>query len=226
MLFQHRPWPEKKENHTSPFVQLQLPAFAELHLLLVFGFQPRTKTWISGFSGFRHWKNSLVSRNCQNASAWMKPHLLGFGFKSGSYIVELKGMKNLVDSLTESLAPRPWKQYGPAAALSALFPAGGMAKGGSVKTSNGSALFPAGGMAKGGSVKTSNGSALFPAGGMAKGGSVKTSNGCGTTRCTSVQIRHLWHVLRNGDLERNHFKVVFQRCHSPMRFWPNQPKIP
>ena len=66
-----------------------------------------------------------------------------------------------------------------------------MAKGGSVKTSNGSALFPAGGMAKGGSVKTSNGSALFPAGGMAKGGSVKTSNGCGTTRCTSVQIRHL-----------------------------------
>ena len=129
-----------------------------------FGFQPRTKTWISGFSGFRHWKNSLVSRNCQNASAWMKPHLLGFGFKSGSYIVELKGMKNLVDSLTESLAPRPWKQYGPAAALSALFPAGGMAKGGSVKTSNGSALFPAGGMAKGGSVKTSNGSALFSCG--------------------------------------------------------------
>ena len=41
-------------------------------------------------------------------------------------------MKNLVDSLTASLAPRPWDQDGPAAALSALsaasiLPAGGMA---------------------------------------------------------------------------------------------------
>ena len=40
-------------------------------------------------------------------------------------------MKNLVDSLTASLAPRPWDQDGPAAALSALsaasiLPAGGM----------------------------------------------------------------------------------------------------
>jgi hypothetical protein len=48
MLFQHRASPEKKKRRkqTSPFVQLQLPAFAEQHLLLVFGFQPRTTSKI------------------------------------------------------------------------------------------------------------------------------------------------------------------------------------
>ena len=55
--------PEKKrKQQTSPFVQLQLPTFAALHLLLAFGFQPRAKTFISAFSAFWHCRNTLVSQ--------------------------------------------------------------------------------------------------------------------------------------------------------------------
>ena len=156
-LFQHRACPKPKKQ-TSPFVQLQLPASAELHLLFVFGFQPRTKTWISGFSGFRHWKKILNDMN-----AWIKPHLIGFGLKSGSYILELNHMvwRTLLTA---------WQHHKPLApetrmVLLQLF-----------------LLFQ---------LLQFSLRVAWP-----QWGSVKMPNGCGTTRCTSVQIRHLWHLLQ------------------------------
>ena len=109
-------------------------SFSDFNLAL------RLESLVSLGSALWHWKNTLVSRNCQNAwNAWMNLNETTSTWVRAYSRTQPKSMKNLVDSLTASLAPRPWDQDGPAAALSALsaasiLPVGGMA---TAKTSNG-----------------------------------------------------------------------------------------
>ena len=57
-------------------------------------------------------------------------------------------------------------------------------------------------------------------------GSVKLSNGYGTTICTPCKFDIYLISYRNGNLETPTLsKCSFKRCHGPLWFWPNQPRI-